>query len=56
VAAATLTAALFAVGDAATASVLAQDTLQRCRRALGRDHRVTRYLARAVGTAPSHAR
>jgi len=48
-AAAALTRALAEIGDAEAARTLGENTLQRSRRALGRDHPVTRHLTRKAG-------
>jgi hypothetical protein len=51
-AAAALTGALAGLGEVEAARALAEDTLERCRRTLGPDHLITRYLARVAVTDP----
>jgi hypothetical protein len=36
-------------GEAEAARALGQDTVERCRRVLGPDHPITRYLAQVAG-------
>jgi hypothetical protein len=43
-----LTAAFAALGQAEPGHTLGEDALQRCRRALGPDHPITRYLTQAT--------
>ncbi|WP_239568032.1 tetratricopeptide repeat protein [Geodermatophilus bullaregiensis] len=47
-AATSLTVALTRLGEAEAADALAQDTLERCRRALGPDHPITHQVARVT--------
>jgi hypothetical protein len=51
-AAATLTDALVRLGEAEPARALAEDTRRRCRRTLGPDHLIARYLAWVAVTDP----
>ena len=45
-----LTVAFVRLGDVEPARTLAKDTLQRCRRVLGPNHRVTLYLTQVAST------
>ena len=47
-AAAVLTLALVALGDAEPARALGEDTVERCRRVLGPEHPVTLFLTQAT--------
>jgi hypothetical protein len=45
--------ALFSVGETEPARVLGEDTLARCRRALGENNPITLYVVQALHLRPS---